>query len=108
MNNFESILLISSETQKNDLNKIIENFEKVLNDQGGKIIAKEDWGLRDLAYKIQSTNKAFYCFYQININSNNLPALKKIISQDEKIIRHMFIKVKEHCKLPTKMIGSED
>jgi len=108
MNNFEAILLISSETQKNDLNKIIENFEKILIDHDGKIIAKEDWGLRDLAYKIQTFNKAFYCFYQININSDNILPLKKIISQDEKIIRHMFIKVNKHCKLPTKIIGSDD
>jgi len=103
MNNFETTLLISSDTSKSNNNKIVETFENLVTEQGGLIVGKEDWGLRDLAYKINSMKKAFYFFYQINIEGKKIQTLKKNISQNEKIIRYLFIKVKKHDELPTKL-----
>ena len=103
MYNFEVTLLISPDNTKNNLKEIGETFEKSVVDQDGSIIGKEDWGLRDLGYKIKSLKKAFYLFYQINFETQKLQALKKNISQNEKIIRYLFIKVNTHDKLPTKM-----
>ena len=108
MNNFETTLLISPDTTKNNLNQINETFEKLVVDQGGSIIGKEDWGLRDLAYKINSLKKAFYFFYQINIEGTKMQTLKKNISQNEKIIRHLFIKVNKHETLPTKLFKGNE
>ena len=34
--------------------------------------------------------------------------LKKIFPQNEKIIRHLFVKVETHQELPTKMIKNEE
>ena len=72
------------------------------------IIGKEDWGLRDLTYKINNSKKAFYFFYQINIAGKTIQTLKKNTSQNEKIIRYLFIKVDTHDKLPTKMLEGND
>ena len=104
MNNFETTFLISPDTTKNNFNKFCEEFEKLVVNQGGSIIGKEDWGLRDLAYKINNMKKAFYFFYQINIAGKTIQTLKKNASQNEKIIRYLFIKVDTHDKLPTKML----
>ena len=57
MNNFEATLLISSDNTKNNLKTIGDAIEKLVVNQGGSIIGKEDWGLRDLAYKIKSFKK---------------------------------------------------
>tara|TARA_B100001013_G_C24485654_1_gene393060 strand:- start:22 stop:348 length:327 start_codon:yes stop_codon:yes gene_type:complete len=108
MDNFETILLIAPDIAKDALKDIGTTFEKILVDQGGSIIGKEDCGLRNLAYKIKSLKKAYYIFYQINIEGAKIQALKKNISQNEKIIRYLFIKVKTHDELPTKInIGNE-
>ena len=103
MNNFETTFLISPDTTKNNFNKFCEEFEKLVVNQGGSIIGKEDWGLRDLAYKIHNMKKAFYFFYQINIEGKKIQTLKKSFSQNEKIIRYLFIKVDKHGELPTKI-----
>ena len=108
MDNFEATILISSETPKNDIEKISENFENLIKNNDGTLIGKEDWGLRDLAYKINALHKAFYFFYQINIEGSKIQNLKKGISQNEKIIRFLFIKVKDHEKLPTKMLKGDE
>ena len=108
MNNFETTILISPEISKQDLSEISKSFEKSINDEDGSVTGQEDWGLRDLAYEINSFKKAFYLFYQINIDGKKIQSLKKNIAQNEKIIRYLFIKVKKHEELPTKILKGNE
>ena len=108
MNNFETTLLISSDITENNLDKISKEFEKLVGNQGGLIVGKENWGLRNLSYKINSLKKAFYYFFQINIEGQKIQTLKKNISQNEKIFRYLFIKVNTHDELPTRMLGGNE
>ena len=108
MNNFETTLLISSDITENNLDKISKEFEKLVGNQGGLIVGKENWGLRNLSYKINSLKKAFYLFYQINIEGQKIQALKKNLFQNEKIIRYLFIKVNMHDELPTKILRGNE
>lgn len=103
MNKFEAVLLLSPEItskSRNDLNDIFKNNIK---DNSGKIVDNEDWGLRDLSYKISNFSKAFYNFYQIEIEGNKIESIKKNLSQNELFLRHLFVKVENHQELPTKL-----
>ena len=108
MNKFETVILFNPDLS----NLIIEKEEKNIIDNiessEGKIISTENWGLRDLSYNINNYKKAFYKFYQIEINGSNIENLKKIMTQNEKILRHMFVRVKNHQELPTKMMQNEE
>ena len=103
MNKFETILLISPDLSSTDKNKLNKDFSNLVSDNSGKIIDSEDWGLRDLSYKIGNYNKAFYSFIQIEIDGIKIENLNKNLSKNEKFIRHMFIKVINHQELPTKL-----
>ena len=108
MNKFETVILFNPDLS----NLIVEKEEKNIIDNiessEGKIISTENWGLRDLSYNINNYKKAFYKFYQIEINGSNIENLKKIMTQNEKILRHMFVRVKNHQELPTKMMQNEE
>ena len=103
MNNFEAVVLLSPEISSKVKSSSLENLQKIINEKSGNIIANEDWGLRDLSYKIDHFSKAFYNFYQIEIDGNNLESIKKILNQDENFIRHLFVRVDKHQELPTKL-----
>ncbi len=103
MNNFEVTLLISPELTANNLKKAEEVFTKLLKDNDGELIQREDWGLRDISFKIKSFKKAFYSFFQIKMPGSKLENIKKILNQNEQIIRYLFVKVEEHESLPTKL-----
>ena len=68
---------------------------------------QEDWGLRNLSYKIKKFKKAFYKFYQLEIEGTKIQDIKKNINRNEQIIRHLFVKVENHEKLPTKILKEE-
>ena len=103
MNNFEAVILLSPEINSNVRSSCLDILEKVVKEKSGKIIDTEDWGLRDLSYKIENYSKAFYNFYQIEIDGNKINSIKKALNQDEKFIRHLFVRVDKHQELPTKL-----
>ena len=103
MNKFEAVLLISPETSDNLINQNIKTFEDIITNNSGKITNTEDWGLRDLSYDIKNFKKAFYKYFQLEINGNNIQKIAKTLNQNDNILRHLFIKVNKHQELPTKL-----
>ena len=107
MNKFEAVLLISPETSNNIINQNIKTFEDLIVNNSGKITDTEDWGLRDLSYDIKNFKKAFYKYFQLEINGSNLQKIAKTLNQNDSILRHIFIKVNKHQELPTKLINEK-
>ena len=103
MNKFEVILLISPEISNSILKDNLKNFEEIIKNNDGKIKETEDWGLRDLSYDINNFKKAFYRYYQLEIDGSNIQKITKNINQNDNLLRHLFIKVNEHQELPTKL-----
>ena len=103
MNKFEVVILLSPETTSQGINDEIKFFKDLITSNTGKIIDEEDWGLRELSYNILKFKKAFYKFFQIEISSDSIDKIKKTLNQSENFLRHLFIKVKQHQELPTKL-----
>ena len=108
MNKFEAVILFSPDLSNPIINKEEDKLNKIIENLKGKIVEKENWGLKDLSYAINNYKKAFYKFYQIEINGSELKNIKKNLTQNEKILRHLFVKVNEHQNLPTKMNNNEE
>jgi small subunit ribosomal protein S6 len=108
MNKFEVVLLFSPDLSNPIVDKVEISFTDAITNKNGKIINIEDWGLRDLSFNINNYKKSFYKFYQIEIDGLEIDDIKKTLTQNEKILRHLFVKVKEHQELPTKMVSNEE
>ena len=107
MNKFEAVILLSPDLSSTDLKKQEDFFKKQLIELSGAIVSQEDWGIRNLSYKIKNFKKAFYKFYQLEIDGSKIQNIKKNINQNEQIIRHLFVKVNNHATLPTKILKEE-
>ena len=103
MNKFEAVLLFSPEISNSIRDNNCDEFQKLIKDSSGLIIDTEDWGLKELSYKIGNFSKAFYSYFQIEIDGNKIENIKKNLNQNESFIRHLFVKVNEHQELPTKL-----
>ena len=108
MNKFEAVLLYSPDLSNAVISKEEENFASQIQKNEGKIFESEDWGLRDLSYNINNYKKAFYKYYQIEMNGSDIKDIKKNLNQNEKLLRNLFVRVDEHQELPTKMVNNEE
>ena len=103
MNKFEVVLIFNPELSTNNLKSEIDNFKNNIISKSANIVSEENWGLRDLSYKINKFKKAFYNFFQIEASGKMIKDLNKELNQSENLLRYIFIKVNEHQELPTKL-----
>ncbi len=103
MNNFETVIILSPEISSTKLSEELDKFKNLINSSSGKVVDQENWGLRDLSYSINKFNKAFYNFFQIEIDGKKINNFKKELNQNDNILRYIFIKVENHQTLPTKL-----
>ena len=107
MNKFEAVLLFSPDLTSQIISKENEDINNIIVNFKGNLVNIEDWGLKNLSYNIKNYKKAFYKFYQLEIKGDKIKDIKQILNQNEKIIRHLIIKVENHQSLPTKMKNEE-
>ena len=103
MNKFEVVLIYNPELATTKLDTEFDSFKAKLISQSANIVNEENWGLRDLSYSISKFKKAFYKFLQIEASGQIIKDLNKELNQSESLLRYLFIKVKEHQQLPTKL-----
>lgn len=94
---YESIIIIRQDVSSSEVDKIVNDLKKIIENYKGSVIKSEYWGLRSLAYKIKSNRKGHYYFIGIQIDTPKpfLDELDRKIKLSESIIRSSLVKVKE-------------
>ena len=99
MSFYENTLIAKQDLPTSELKKIKEKYNDIINNNSGKVVKIEEWGLLNLATKIRKYNKGFYIHYKFEGNKKTLNEIDKKIKIDSSIIRHLLVKYK---KLDTK------
>jgi len=95
---YESIIIIRQDVSSVDVDKIADEFIKIIKDHKGKVLKTEYWGLRPLAYEIQNNKKGHYYFMGIEADNELVKEFGRKIKLSESIIRSSLVKVKEISK----------
>ncbi len=95
MSLYENTLIARQDLPKTELAKIKEKYNNLINNNSGKVIKIEEWGLLNLARKIKKYNKGFYIHYKFEGSKETLNEINKKIKIDGSIIRHLVVKYKK-------------
>ena len=95
MSFYENTLIAKQDLPKAEISKIKEKYNDLINNNSGKVIKIEEWGLLNLAKKIKKYNKGFYIHYKFQGNKETLNEINKKIRIDGSIIRHLVVKYKK-------------
>ena len=60
MSIYEHTYIATPDCNRKDIDNIEKKIESILTSNAGKIVRKEDWGLRNLAYPIKKNVKGIY------------------------------------------------
>ena len=94
MSFYENTLVAKQDLPKSELDKIKEKYSTIINNNSGKVIKIEEWGLLNLARKIKRYKKGFYIHYKFEGNKETLNEISKKIKIDSSVIRHLVVKYK--------------
>lgn len=96
MRNYEIMMIVKPTLSEDETKKVVENFSKVLTDNGANVTESKEIGQRELAYEIKDFKSGYYYLY--TLEANNDEAIKEfdrlaLISSD--VIRHLITKLEK-------------
>ena len=96
MRNYEIMFIVRPTLSEEEIKKVVKSFEKVLSDNGAKVVSSKDLGQKELAYEINDFNTGYY--FLINAQAKDDKATKEfdrlaLISKD--IVRHLITKLED-------------
>jgi len=104
---YESIIVIRQDVSSSDVDKIADDFIKIIKDHKGNVLKTEYWGLRTLAYEIKNNKKGHYYFMGIEADNVLVKELGRKIKLSESVIRSSLVKVKEISKDPSPILRTK-
>jgi len=91
MNQYELIVLFHPDLEI-DIDNPITKLEQLIESVGGKIVKRDNWGKRRLAYKIKAEEFGVYVYFEILLPPTKVRDIEGSIIINEEIIRHLLIK----------------
>lgn len=101
---YEHVFLARQDLAQAQVDALAENATKIVEDNGGKVVKTETWGLRSLAYRIAKNRKAHYVMLDLDAPAPAVAELERQSNINEDVIRFLTIKVDEHEKGPSAMM----
>ena len=105
---YEHVFLARQDLSQAQVDALAEVATKIVEDNKGKVVKTETWGLRTLTYKIQKNRKAHFVMLDIEANGDTIAELERQTRMNEDIIRYMTVRVDEHEKGPSVMMRKSD
>lgn len=95
MNKYESVLIARQDLGASQVNSLIDSLKDVVSKQGGEVVRVDNWGLKNLAYRIKKNRKGHYVLLNISAPATAVAEYERVMRVNEDIIRYMTVKVDE-------------
>ena len=97
--NYESVVVLTPVLSEKMMQEAVLSFEKLITENGGELIHKENWGLTKMAYPIQKKTTGFYQIYEFAAEADTeiVDKLELAFRRDEQVLRYLTIKLDKHA-----------
>ncbi len=97
MNHYETVFILNPVLSEDQIKETVKKFEDFLISKGAKMISKENWGLKKLAYPIQHKKSGFYHLFEYTAPGEAINDLEVEFKRDERIMRFLSVKLDKHA-----------
>lgn len=105
---YEHVFLARQDLAQNQVDALAETSTKIIEDNGGKVVKTETWGLRNIAYRVKKNRKAHYVMLDIDAPAPAITELERQIRINEDVIRYMTVRVDAHEQGPSAMMRKSE
>jgi small subunit ribosomal protein S6 len=105
---YEHVFLARQDLSQAQVDALAEAATKIVEENQGKVVKTETWGLRSLAYKIQKNRKAHFVMLDLDASGAAVAELERVTRMNEDVIRYMTVRVDAHEKGPSVMMRKQD
>ena len=102
---YESIYILKPDLIDEDVEKLIERINKIITDNGGKILHIEKWGKRRLAYEVAKEKYGYYVLFYFEAEAGAVSELERNYKLIAEVNKYIVIRLnkKELAKFESDM-----
>jgi small subunit ribosomal protein S6 len=97
MNHYETVFILNPVLSEDQIKETVKKFEDILVSKGAKMISKENWGLKKLAYAIQNKKSGFYHLFEYTVTGEAINELELAYRRDERVMRYLTVSLDKHA-----------
>ncbi|PIF01492.1 MAG: 30S ribosomal protein S6 [Maribacter sp.] len=97
MNNYETVFILNPVLSDVQIEETVKKFEDFLIKKDAKIVSKENWGLKKLAYPIQNKKSGFYHLFEFTAPGELITPYEQEFRRDERVMRFLTVKLDKHA-----------
>jgi len=92
---YECVLIARQDVSASQVESLIADFTKILEDNGGRVASSEYWGLRTLTYRIKKNRKGHYQMLRIEAPAAALHEMERNMRLSDDVIRYLTVRTEE-------------
>ena len=104
---YESVIIGRQDLTPNQFEELTDGFIKIIESFKGLIKKRENWGLRNLAYKINKNRKGHYVLLNIDSSSDAIIEYERLMRLNEDIIRFLTIRISSVDEKPSPLMNNK-
>lgn len=97
MNHYETVFILNPVLSEDQIKETVKKYEDFLVSNGAKMVSKEDWGLKKLAYPIQNKKSGFYHLLEYTVPGDVINQLEVEFRRDERFMRYLTVALDKHA-----------
>ena len=103
---YENVFIARQDISSTQAEALTEQFANLIAEQGGKVTKKEQWGLRNIAYRINKNRKGHYVLMNIEASGAAISEMERQMRINEDILRYLTVRVDALEEGPSAMLQS--
>lgn len=104
---YESVFIARQDISTGQVDALCDEFAEIINSGGGKILKKEYWGLKTLAYRIKKNRKGHYILFNIEADAAAMAEYERKLGLNEDVIRVLTVNIDEVDPEPSIMMQAK-
>lgn len=92
---YETVFIARQDLSDAQVKDLLEGYSKIITEAGGKIHKTENWGLRNLAYRINKNRRGHYVLIESDVEAPAIHEMERNMRLNEDILRYMSIREEE-------------
>jgi len=86
---YETVYIARQDLSDAQVKDLTEGYSKIITEAGGKIHKVENWGLRNLAYRINKNRRGHYVLIESDVEAPAIHEMERNMRLNEDILRYM-------------------
>jgi small subunit ribosomal protein S6 len=92
MRDYELVLVLDPDLTSEKRKKLLKKIQDALAGGNGKVVKKDEWGQKQLAYPIKHKVMGYYFFWEIKLPATAIEVVDEMLKSAEGLLRYLLIR----------------